>query len=147
METKKKEEFFNVNLSMYIYLEKHIEVVNIYGQKVGFNADEYIVTDSDFWQIKKIFKSKTEALRYIAHLLDAETKSEYNHYKWCIDYGLEEGSIIQFEDGKKGCILGKEYTDGCLKYSPIKKDGTVGKAIRNLYGNLNFIVIENPVED
>ncbi|EGT5282627.1 hypothetical protein CUB08_06930 [Clostridioides difficile] len=102
-----------------------------------------MVTDNySFWQIEKSFDSKEAAMEYVSKLLTCKNQQEYNFYKWCEKDGVKEGSIIQFEDGKKGVILGKEFAEGCLKYSPIKKNGTIGKAKRNLYGNIKYMVVQ-----
>lgn len=121
-------EFKNKDLEINIYLKEW--------------HNEFLVTDSDFWQIKKSFEDESGALEYIENLLSCKNKSEYNFYKWCVEKELREGTIIQFEDGKQGVILGKEFVEGCLKYSPLKKDGTTGKAKRNLYGNTIYKVIK-----
>lgn len=94
------------------------------------------------WQTNKVYNTKEQALDYIGNLLNCRTKQECNFYRWCAKNNLREGSLIEFEDRKQGVILGKEFAEGCLKYSPIKKDGTVGKSKRNLYGNLKYEVIK-----
>ena len=136
-------EYRNNYLGFDIYLKDHFENFEVLGQTIKGNTGNYIVVDElDFWQIDTPFTSKEDALDYIGNLLNCRTKQECHFYKWCAKDGLREGSIIQFEDGKQGVILGKEYADGCLKYSPIKKDGTIGKSKRNLYGNLRYKVIK-----
>lgn len=132
---KFRNNYLNFDISL-IQLE-----TSIFGQKVSL--DQFKVDDtSTFWQTDKVYNSKEEALDYIGCLLNCRTKSELNFYRWCAKYRLREGTIIEFEDGKQGLILGKDYTDNCLKYSPIKKDGTVSKLKRNLYGNLKYEIIK-----
>ena len=136
-------EYRNNYLGFNIILEDHYEMINVLGQTIKGNTGKYMVYDElDFWQIDKPFNTKEEALDYISSLLNCKTKEECHFYKWCNKDGVKEGSIIQFKDLKQGIILGKEFTDSCLKYSPIKKDGTVGKSKRNLYGNLKYKVIK-----
>lgn len=127
------------------YLGFDIKLENIkitmFGQELML--EQFEVNDTfTFWQTNKIYNHKQEALDYINDLLSCKTKEECNFYRWCAKYGLREDSIIQFEDGKQGQILGKEYADSCLKYSLIKKDGIKGKTKRNLYGGIKYKVIK-----
>lgn len=132
-------EFRNNYLGFDIKLE-NIKTT-ILGQEVML--DQFKVNDTfTFWQTEKIYNHKKEALDYIGNLLNCKTKQECYFYRWCAKYGLRKGSLIQFEDGKQGMILGKEFAEGCLKYSPIKKDGFVGKSKRNLYGNIKYKVVK-----
>ena len=113
----------------------------IFCQKV--ELDQFKVDDTfTFWQTDKIYNHKQEALDYIENLLNCKSKNEVKFYKWCAKYGLREGSLIEFENGKIGAILGKDDAEDCLKYSPIKKDGTVSKLKRNLYGNLKYKIVK-----
>ncbi|HBF7547408.1 TPA: hypothetical protein KOY69_002009 [Clostridioides difficile] len=135
--------FNNMEMKFEIVLNKEIEYIKVLGKDVKFDTGKYVVTDNhNFWQLDKPFNSKEAAMVYISKLLGCKNQQEYNFYKWCEKDEIKEGSIIQFEDGKQGVILGKEFADACLKYSPIKKDGTIGKAKRNLYGNMRYIVIQ-----
>lgn len=120
-------EYRNNYLGFNISLKEHFEDINILGKSIkGYTGKYTVFDDFDFWQIDNRFESKEEC----------------HFYKWCAKDEIREGSKIQFEDGKEGVILGKEFADTCLKYSPIKKDGTVGKSKRNLYGNLKYKVIK-----
>ncbi|ENY8630180.1 TPA: hypothetical protein KPE78_001178 [Clostridioides difficile] len=135
--------FNNKEIKFEIVLNEEIEYMKVLGKDVKFNTGNYVVTDNySFWQIEKSFDSKEAAMEYVSKLLMCKNQQEYNFYKWCEKDGVKEGSIIQFEDGKKGVILGKEFAEGCLKYSPIKKNGTIGKAKRNLYGNIKYMVVQ-----
>ena len=127
------------------YLDFDIKLENVKMPMFGqvLTLEQFVVIDTfDFWQTDKIYNHKEEALDYIDNLLNCKTKQECNFYRWCAKYGLREGSIVQFEDGKQGAILGKEFAEGCLKYNPIKKDGTVSKLKRNLYGNIDYKVVK-----
>ena len=127
--------YLNFNISL-IQLE-----TSIFGERVLL--DQFKVDDTFiFWQTDKVYNSKEEALDYIGLLLNCRTKKECYFYRWCSKYGLREGTIIEFEDGKQGFILGKDHVGGCLKYSPIKKDGSVSKVKRNLYGNLKYKIVK-----
>lgn len=128
-------EFRNNYLGFDIKLEN--VKTTMFGQELILN--QFKVNDTfTFWQTDKVYSTKEDALDYIENLLNCKTKQECNYYRWCEKDGIREGSIIQFEDGKQGIILGKEFVDGCLKYSPIKKDGNIGKSIKNLYGNIKY---------
>ena len=127
----------------YLGFDIKLENVKVSMSGQDLYIDKFEVTDTfDFWQIDKIYDTKEQALDYIGNLLNCRTKQEYSFYKWCAKDGLREGSIVQFKDGRQGVILGKEYTVGCLKYSPIKKDGTIGKSKRNLYGNIEYKIVK-----
>lgn len=137
------EKFRNDNLNFDIYLEDHFEWIEMLGQKIKGYTGKYMVFDKyDFWQINKPFETKEIAMKYINELINCTNKQDYNFCKWCVNKGVREGSIIQFEDGKQGVILGREFAEGCLKFSLIKKDGNVGKTKRYLYGNLKYKVIK-----
>ena len=130
-----KNEYLNFNIEL-IQLE-----TNILGQWV--KVDEFMVDDTfTFWQTGKVYDSIEGALEYIRILSNCKSETEVKFYRWCEEHRVKEGTIIQFEDETKGIILGSDYAVDCLKYSPIKKDGSPSKLKRNLYGNLKYEVVK-----
>lgn len=131
--------FRNEILGFDIFLEK--VKMRFFGEII--EIDRFKVTDTfTFWQIECEYETEERALEYIGQLISCKTKQECYFYRWCAKHNVREGSTIQFDDGNQGVILGKKFAEGCLKYSPIKKDGDISKAKRNLYGDLKYKVIK-----
>lgn len=143
MQNKHNVEIFkNEHLKFDIYLDNHFEVVKVLNQNIKGYTGKYIVFDKyEFWQIEEPFNTKEEAMEYIDRLKEVTDKQSYYYLKWCKKSNVREGSLIEFEDGKRGVISSEEKAIGCLKFSLIKKDGTVGKSIRNLYEGMDFKII------
>lgn len=134
--------FRNHELGIDIFLGEKIEIMDVLGIPVEFKTGEYSVTNSYFKYRENLFLTKKEAVAFVNNLLKCKTTFECYYFMLCSWRGVREGSIIEFDDGKQGVILGKEYSEGILKYTPFKKDGTVGKAKRCLYGNLKYKVVK-----
>ena len=109
--------------------------------KTDNKLENYIITDTDNYQIKREFKNKYEALKYIAFLLDATTKTEYDYIKHYIDADLEEGDIIEFENGRKAYMLKSNYDEAFFKYRVIRKDNKIGKIVRLLYPDIKYTIL------
>ena len=131
--------FRNDGVGFDIFIEK--VKIRFFNELV--EIDRFVVKDTfSFWQTDCEYEMEEQALSYVEDLLSCTTKHECNFYRWCAKDGLREGSVIQFEDGSQGVILGKEHVEACLKYSPIKKDGGISKLKRNLYGNVVYEIIK-----
>lgn len=109
------------------YTEQHHAIMEIPFTRPNGERD-YIPYQFDEQRVREI----------IALLKCVESESDLSKAFLFIKHQFVDGTVIELENGQKGCIDWESSEGSALRYYLFKKDGTVGRTQRILYANTTY---------
>lgn len=133
-----------INLTIY----RDCKILHVLGIPATFYGELFLIEDNadSIFKEHKLTLNLDEMYEYVQELLEAKNKQELHYIRSLKEKGLQLGSEIEFEDGKRAVIVPLsedcQYLLRALFYIPLKKDGTMSKIKpRILYGNAVYKII------